>query len=154
MSGAVWIGKNLFLGRSIIGAVSLSKEPGQWIGLSYLPGAATVIGRDFPDEAAAKDRVMKSAQSRCKAMFGAGLQTTLDAVHEGRELRTTARAIWRAGVWRCDRPIDAHAMFTDLGRALGFKDIDAPRPASNDTPSDSGSSAAPPPDPVDMIERA
>ena len=127
MSGAVWIGRHLFLGRTVIGAVSKEKDGQAWRGISYLPGAATLIGRDFPSEAAAQERVLQSAQSRCKAMFGAGIDTTERAVHEGRALRVTARAIWRAGVWRCDRPTNAHAMFADLGRALGFKSEDAPR---------------------------
>lgn len=153
MSGAAWIGKSLFLGRSVIGAVSESKEPGKWHGFSYLPGAPTLIGREFDSEAAAKEMVMKSAQSRCKAMFGAGMETTARAVHEGRALRTTARAIWRAGVWRCDRPVNAHAMFADLGRVLGFKDAEAPRPATGAS-DHGGSSAEPPPDPVDLVESA
>ncbi len=154
MSGAVWIGNSLFMGRSVIGSVSPG-EGDQWLGMSYLPGAATLIGREFPSKAAAQDRVLRSAQSRCKAMFGAGLQTTADAVQEGRALRTTARAVWRAGVWRCDRPVNAHAMFADLGRALGFKDADAPLPVPVDELAESaGSSAEPPPDPVDMIEAA
>ena len=54
-------------------------------------------------------------------MFGATMETALNAVNEGRNLRIIARAIWRAGVWRCDRPVNAHAMFEDLGRALGLK---------------------------------
>ncbi|WP_143186791.1 hypothetical protein [Pseudosulfitobacter pseudonitzschiae] len=94
---------------------------------------------------------MQSAQSRCKAMFGAGLQTTSDAVHEGRALRVVARAIWRAGVWRCDRPVNAHAMFSDLGRALGFKDQDAPKPCEGGDES-GGSSAEPPLDDGEYLE--
>lgn len=150
MNGPAWIGAHLFLGRCVIGRVERLLETGTWLGLSYLPGAGIVIGRDFPSETVAKDRVFQSAQSRCKAMFGAGMQTTSDAVHEGRELRKVARAIWRAGVWHCDRPVDAQAMFEDLGRALSFKPEDAPIPRQNAGPR----STSPPSEPLDLIERA
>lgn len=130
MSGPVWIGPRLFLGRTMVGRVEREKDHG-WLALSYLPGGQNVIGRHMESDADAKELVMKSAQSRCKAMFGAGMQTTTDAVHEGRKLRVVALAIWRAGVWRCDRPVNAHAMFEDLGRALNFKPEDAPRPNQN-----------------------
>jgi plasmid stability protein len=155
MSAAVWYGRELILGIITIGRVAPNWKPGEngetWAGISLLPGARQVLG-PYSDEATAREMVMKSAQSRIKGMFGAGIDTTASAVSEGRELRTTARAVWRAGVWRCDRPINAHAMFADLGRALGFKPEDAPSAASEQG-GEVGSSAEPPPDPVDMIER-
>jgi len=151
LSGAAWIGRQLFLGRTIIGAVQPSNEAGAWLGMSYLPGAAILIGRDFPSEVAAQERVLQSAQSRCKAMFGAGIGTTESVVHDGRALRVIARAIWRAGVWRCDRPVNAHAMFADLGEALGFKPEDAPL-ISEGRDQGSGSSAEPTHDDGEFLE--
>ena len=158
MSAAYWIGNNLFLGKIIIGKVAEDWTPGPngetCAGLSYLPGAGIVIGT-FSDEAKAREMVMQSAQSRVKAMFGAGMETTVNAVHEGRSLRVTARAIWRAGVWRCDQPVNAHQMFEDLGKALNLKPEDAPK--QNRRPGDvgeQGSSAEPLPEPEDLVESA
>lgn len=150
-TGPLWIGRRLFLGRTLIGKVEPANTPGHWLGFSFLPGAPALIGRDFPSETEAQGHVMQSAQSRCKAMFGAGMQTTSEAVNEGRKLRVVARAIWKAGVWRCDRPVNAHTMFEDLGRALGFKPEDAPRPNQNkDELSTSTAEAAPEKfDPID-----
>lgn len=130
MSGAVWLGPRLFLGCTVIGKIEREKDHG-WFAMSYLPGAPHVIGRNIESEVKAKELVMKSAQSRCKAMFGATMETALNAVNEGRKLRTVARAIWRAGVWQCDRPVNAHAMFEDLGRALGLEATEASRPNPN-----------------------
>jgi hypothetical protein len=153
MSGPIWIGKTLFLGRTAVGRVEPEKERGLWLGASYLPGAAIIIGRNITSEAEAKDKVLKSANSRCKALFGAGMETTTSAVSEGRTLRVAARAIWRAGAWRCDRPVNAQAMFSDLGRALGFKPEDAPR--ANDRPDQgSNSSAEARPDDCEFVEPA
>lgn len=154
MSAAQWLGPRLFLGRTVIGKIEPDRERGKVAAFSFLPGAASVIGRDFASEADARDAVMRSAQSRCKAMFGAGIETTAGAVREGRALRTIARAIWRAGVWKCDRPVNAFAMFADLGKALGLKPEDAPRAATGGTAADAGSSAEPPPEPLDLIESA
>ncbi|WP_412074118.1 hypothetical protein [Tritonibacter mobilis] len=131
MSGAVWSGPRLFLGRTVIGKIEREKDHG-WFAMSYLPGAPHVIGRNVESAAKAKELVMRSAQSRCKAMFGATMGTTLNAVNEGRKLRTIARAIWRAGVWQCDRAVNAHAMFEDLGRALGLEAEEAPRSSSDE----------------------
>jgi len=125
--GAIWAGPYLFLGRLTIGKVI--RDDQQWHGFSYLPGAAQVLG-PFQSEHEARETVEKSANSRIKAMFGAGIKTTTAAVEEGRELRVLARAIWRAGVWTCDRPVDSAAMFKDLGRALGMDPDLAPRPVS------------------------
>ncbi|KJZ23254.1 hypothetical protein [Tritonibacter mobilis] len=130
MSGAVWLGPRLFLGCTVIGKIEREKEHG-WFAMSYLPGAPHVIGRNIESEAKAKELVMKSAQSRCEAMFGATMDTVLNAVHEGRKLRTVARAIWRAGVWQCDRAVNARIMFEDLGRALGLEPVDGPQPTRN-----------------------
>lgn len=149
MSGAVWLGPRLFLGCTVIGKIEREKDCG-WFALSYLPGAPHVVGRNIESEAKAKELVMKSAQSRCKAMFGATIETALNAANEGRALRTVARAIWRAGVWQCDRPVNAHAMFEDLGRALGFKSKDAPLPMqNNDELSDATERASDTFDPVE-----
>lgn len=155
MTGALWIGRNLFLGRTMIGRVEKTKDFGGWLAFSYLPGAASLIDRNVETEAAAKGLVERSAESRCRAMFDAPIQTTVDAVHEGRELRKVARAIWKAGVWRCDRKVKAHEMFADLGRALGFQPEEAPRP--NTDASQGSSSAEPSPDTgeaFDPIEKA
>ncbi|NKX75012.1 hypothetical protein HGG73_12685 [Rhodobacteraceae bacterium R_SAG3] len=119
MSGAVWLGPRLFLGCTVIGKIEREKDHG-WFAMSYLPGAPHVIGRNIESEVKAKELVMKSAQSRCKAMFGVTMETALNAVNEGRNLRIIARAIWRAGTWQCDRAVNAHDMFEDLGRALGL----------------------------------
>lgn len=150
MSGALWLGPRLFLGCTVIGKIEREKDHG-WFAMSYLPGAPHVIGRNIESEAKAKELVMKSAQSRCKAMFGATMDTTLNAVNEGRNLRTVARAIWRAGVWQCDRPVNAHAMFEDLGRALGLKSEDAPRPNPNKDEM-SGTTSEKVPDTVNVVE--
>lgn len=150
MNGPFWISNQLFVGRIVIGRVCRSKVAGMWLGFSYLPGAQYLIGRDFESETAAQEAVLKSAQSRCKAMFGAGLQTTSDAVNEGRKLRVTARAIWRAGVWRCDRPVNAKAMFADLAQALKLDPTEAPKPA--ETPNPTGSTAEAPPDDGEFLE--
>lgn len=164
MSAAHWAGSRLFLGKVLIGMVSGDWTPGpngeRWAGLSYLPGAGTVLG-PFADEKTARDMVMKSAQSRVKAMFGAGIETTATAVNSGRKLRVVARAIWRAGVWYCDRPVDHEAMFSDLGRALGFSRDDAPLPKTRPKQAAApprlpragiATGAAPPPEPDDVFE--
>ncbi|GAB5431239.1 MAG: hypothetical protein EpisKO_06090 [Epibacterium sp.] len=145
-----WLGPRLFLGKTVIGKVESEKGQG-WLAMSYLPGAPHVIGRNIESEAKAKELVEKSAQSRCKAMFGATIETALNAVHEGRNLRTVARAIWRAGVWQCDRAVNAHAMFGDLGRCLGLKPEDAPRPNPNQDEM-SGTTAEETPDIFDPLE--
>lgn len=158
MSATYWHRHDLYLGRVIIAQISPNWTPGpngeKWAGLIRLPGARAVIG-PFINEATAREKIMEAAQSRIKAMFGAGIETTATAVREGRSLRTVSRAIYRAGVWRCDQPVNAHAMFEDLGRALGFKPEDAPLPNKDAMASEAlGSSAEPVPDPVDMIEAA
>ncbi len=68
-----------------------------WIGGQIFLGRIS-IGSDFTSEAGARDRVVSSANSRIKAMFGGGMETTAQAVQEGRELRVIARAILRAGI--------------------------------------------------------
>lgn len=131
MKHAVWAARYLFLGRIEIGRVSGEwKDPGpngeNWIGFSLLPGAKQVLG-PFADEKTAKEMVYKSANSRIKGLFGAGIDTTATAVREGRKLRVIARAIWRAGVWSCDRKVDAKVLFDDLGKAVGFAPDEAPK---------------------------
>ena len=127
--GPIWIGACLYQGRTAIGSVRPANEPGKWLGFSTLPGGVALIGRDFPNEKDARQRVEQSAASRVKAMFGAGINTTATAVSEGRRLRVVARAIYRAGVWKCDRPANASAMFEDLRRALGLPEDARPMPA-------------------------
>lgn len=144
MSAAVWINHQLFLGRVLIGRITDQQlhrtDRGNFTGFCFLPGAPSVIG-DFATEPAAKDAVMRSAQSRIKAMFGAGIETTDAAVQEGRGLRVLARTIYRAGVWTCDRPIDAPRMFEDLRKMLRIKAEDAPKPA---TPGEASATQAAP----------
>lgn len=153
MSGPIWISNQLYLGRVMIGSIQRPSGAHHWIGLSFLPGAANYLREEFPNEKAAMEAVEKSANSRCRAMLGVDLQATSDAVHQNRRLRAIARAIWRAGVWTCDRPVDAYALFSDLGKALSLKPEDAPRPLKEGG-SGSGSSAEPTPEPVDLIETA
>lgn len=129
MSEAHWINNTLYLGRTVIARVSNTwgcpVDETKWAALCYLPGARMVAGfRDTPE--AARDLAMRSAQSRVKAMFGAGIDTTCGAVRDGRALRTIARTIWRAGNWTCDRPVKAEAMFLTLRRALGIPHDEIP----------------------------
>lgn len=130
MSEAHWIGTRLFLGRIIIGGISNSwgsnpADKGKWAAFCYLPGAACFLGlSDTPEDA--RTLVLRSAQSRVKGMFGAGIDTTCGAVRDGRALRTIARTIWRAGNWTCDRPVKAEAMFLTLRRALGIPQGEIP----------------------------
>jgi plasmid stability protein len=153
-SAAQWIGLRLFLGRTQIGSIHPHKTPGpdagKWAGISNLPGAKMLLG-PFDNEATAREMVTKSAQNRVKAMFGAGIDPTHKAVNEGRKLRTTARAIWHAGVWTCDRQVNAHAMFADLGRELGLEPESAPKPNKNGTAQPSNS-LEPPTDTGEFIE--
>jgi hypothetical protein len=158
MNAAHWINQNLYLGRALIGRVAPDWTPGpngeHWAGFSHLPGAGLVLG-PYADEETARAMVLKSSQSRCKAMFGAGMETTTTAVSEGKALRKVARALFRAGVWTCDRPVNAYALFQDLAQALGIAPEDAPTPNRERLPGEAlGSSAEPMPDPVDMIEVA
>lgn len=147
MTRALWIGRHLFLGRVEIGRVSGEwQTPGprgeRWVGISLLPGARSILG-PFADETTAREMVLKSANSRVKAMFGAGIETTATAAQEGRKLRTVARAIWRAGVWSCDRRIDAKRLFDDLAFAVGLDPKDAPKRIINDAPGETFTSDTP-----------
>jgi plasmid stability protein len=129
MIAAQWIGAEYYIGRIKVGQISLNWTPGPKgetiAGLCSLPGAAQILG-PYANEATAKEMVEKSANSRVQAMFGAGINTTRAAVNEGRELRISARAILRAGIWTCEKPVNAYALFTDLRHALGMKHEDAP----------------------------
>jgi len=82
MSAAQWHNKTLYLGCTMIGRVAPNWTPGpngeHWAGFSHLPGARLILG-PFADETTAREMVMKSAQSRCKALFGAGMETEVVA---------------------------------------------------------------------------
>lgn len=129
MIAALWIGREFYIGRIKVAQISPDWTPGPrgetFAGLCSLPGAAQILG-PYESEQKAKEMVEKSANSRIKAMFGAGINTTRAAVEEGRTLRVSARAILRAGIWSCSNPVNAYALFTDLRHALGMKREDAP----------------------------
>lgn len=135
MSGPEWLAGALYLGRVQIGAVRPydGPKPGKFVGLSFLPGARQVIGY-YDDEPTARQLVEQSANSRVKAMFGAGMRTTSTAASEGRELRQIARALCRSGVWSCDRPVNGGKLFGDLARACGLARDDMPKARVKPTP--------------------
>lgn len=156
MTAALWIGRDYFIGRIKVGGISPEWTPGPngetFAGLCSLPGAAQVLG-PYGTEQQARAMVEKSTASRIKAMFGAGPDTTAAAVAEGRNLRVTARAILMAGVWSCNKPVNAYAMFDDLRHALGMKREDVPatpKPKSRKVAADEYT--PPPPDEFEPFE--
>ena len=153
MSAAHWVGRNYFLGRVLIGSVGLpvADRRGEWFAQCSLPGAPMSLG-PFPYEAQAREAVEKSAASRIKAMFGAGPETTAAAVRDGRELRVVARALYLSGVWTCDRPVDARALFEDLRRALNLAPEHAPRANPDQAGPVSRSDHPPPPEALEVID--
>lgn len=128
-SGAEWNGNQLFLGRVLIGRVEprARENPKHVLALSYLPGAAHVIGWHL-SEPEAQLMVERSANSRMMAMLGGSIEDVATSVASARELRKLGRAIYRAGIWTCDRPAYAQAMFSALGRALRLPPSEAPTP--------------------------
>lgn len=131
MNNAQWIGKSLFLNRIKIAAISTEwgHDNGRATALCHLPGGAVVLGH-FSSTEEAKSIAMQSANSRIKAMFGASINTTAQAVSEGRGLRVIARRIWAAGKWSCDRPCDEAGLFHQLGKTLAIPEGAAPTPMS------------------------
>lgn len=153
-AGANWSGKHLFLGRTVIGRIepAAAKGTNHIMALSYLPGAKQLIGF-YADDKTAKTMVEKSADSRMRAMLDGSIKDLVDAFQFGRDLRKVGRAIYRAGIWTCDRPAYAHAMFVGLGKALEIPASEAPQPFADAKADEKGrSSAVPVPDDGELVD--
>ena len=158
MSGAYWSGDHQFLGRVIIGRIEPRLDPSPSgsdpvAGVSYLPGNLTFIGR-FTDPTTARKMVEKSADSRIKTMIGVDMKQADQTAGQSRALRKVGRAIFRAGVWTCDRPTFAFEMFRDLAWALELDHDSAPKPKPGvSVVNNQGQSSAwPTPEDVDLVE--